>query len=314
MSFIFLEDLTAETPPQGLEIGSPDLDKMRELADAGDYSGLLELALTLSEQKIFDIRVVFYGIYAEKRAEGLLGLIELFSFTINLLQDKWAGLGPDEKRDRYAKGSLSWLLSQVRVDLQTVELAADDNWKNWIQNFSIENLDELQKLLTELGHVIREVLSDENSGDPSSKITELSIWLSELAQKLPKPEVSEDESSSDKEEKVARSGYGNFGSGSVTGSVHLDILMKKLALFEQVMEQGDIAKAAVIVADITEIIEQFDPRLYLPSLFSRFFSLLTPRISEVFELMEMRDTPQFQALTSLYRVDMDAFLNLELNQ
>ena len=89
--------------------------------------------------------------------------------------------------------------------------------------------------------------------------------------------------------------------------------MKKLALFERVMEQGDTAKAAIIVSDIMEIIEHFDPRLYLPTLFSRFFSLLTPRINEIYEVLEMRDTPQFQSLNSLYQVDMEEFLNLELN-
>ena len=261
MTFDYLNGLTAETAPQGLEIGSPDLDTMRALADAEDFPGLLDLAKNLAGQQIFDIRVVFYAIYAETHEAGLLGLDQLFNYVSDLLTNKWSGLGPEDKRDRYAKSSLSWLFTHIRVDLQTVELEAGDTWKSWLQTFTHEDLGSLQRVISSLSHQLR-----------------------------------------------------NFGYGAVTGSVHLDILMKKLALFEQIMEQGDVAKAAIIVADIMETIEQFDPRLYLPSLFSRYFSLLTPKIGEIYELLEMRDTPQFQSLTSLYKVDMEAFFNLELNQ
>ena len=314
MSFSYLEGLTAETPPIGLEIGSPDLDAMRALADAEDYDGLLELARTLAEQQIFDIRIVIYAMYAEMREQGILGLLELFSALRELLNDHWAGIGPEEKRDRYAKSSLSWLFSIIRVDLQTAELEAGDKWKYWLQTFSFEDLDALQKQIASLGHTVREVLGDANGGDPSSRLTEIVTWLSELGQKLPKPEVVDGESPVvDTGEKSPPSSGANLGFGAVSGSVHLEILMKKLALFERVMEQGDTAKAAIIVSDIMEIIEHFDPRLYLPTLFSRFFSLLTPRINEIYEVLEMRDTPQFQSLNSLYQVDMEEFLNLELN-
>lgn len=315
MSFNYLDGLSSDTPPQGLEIGNPTLDALGALVDAEDYAGLLETATSLFDQQIFDVRAVIYAIYAEKREEGLLGLPELLDCLKELLVARWEALGPEDKRNRYAKGSLSWLFSRIRVDLQTVELDGSELWQGWLHSLSQEDLKSLQEKFTGLGREIRNILGDELADDPNAKLTEVVTWLGELGPKLLQSnETQEDTDQSDVEEKSSGKGSMGFGTGVTSGSVHLDILMKKLALFEQVMEQGDVAKAAVIVADIMEIIEQFDPRLYLPTLFSRFFSLLTPKIGEIYELMEMRDSPQFQSLTSLYKVDMEAFLNLDINQ
>lgn len=315
MSFEFLEGLSPETVPQGLEIGDPDLESMRALAEAEDYPGLLDLARTLTEKQIFDIRIIIYALYGEARESGVLGATELLQTIAVLLKEKWAGIGPESKRDRYAKSSLSWIFSQLRIDFERAELEAGETWTQWLTTFSLQDLSALQKEVSSIGHAIREVIGEELAGDPSSKLTEITNWLGEFGKKLPVPEQPQEEALEDatEEKSETRSGLGPLGGSVVGGSVHLEILIQKLALFERVMESGDMVKAAVIVSDIMEIIEQFDPRLYLPSLFSRFFSLMTPRIAEIYEMLEMRETPQFQSLHSLYKVDMEAFLNLEMN-
>lgn len=307
----FLQSLDESTPPLGLQIGDPELDSMREMADAEDFEGLLALASELAERGIFDIRAVLYGIYAGMRTGGLLTTEDLFLCLITLLKEKWPGVGPEEKRNAYAKGSFAWLFTCIRVELQRVELEAGEEWSFWLENFRRENLTSLISTVSNLNHAIREVIGDEYAGDANSKLTEIGKWLSELGQKLREPAAADAPEAEVETGNAPTALKPQFG--SVGGSVHLEILVQKLALFEQVMEQGDMAKAAVIVADITEIIDQFDPRLYLPSLFSKFFALLTPRINEVYEMMEMRESPQFSSLQSLYRVDMEAFLNLDLN-
>ena len=86
MSFEFLEGLSPETVPQGLEIGDPDLESMRALAEAEDYPGLLDLARTLTEKQIFDIRIIIYALYGEARESGVLGATELLQTIAVLLE------------------------------------------------------------------------------------------------------------------------------------------------------------------------------------------------------------------------------------
>lgn len=311
-----LDNLQSDTLPRGLELGSADLDLMRTLAENKDYSGLRELAAQLADQQIWDIRVLIYVAYGDIRDEGLLGLPRLLEWLNALFSDKWQGVGPEAKRNIYAKSSLAWLFSTLRVDFQTYELNEEALWASWLSGYTLQDLDAVLGSLNAFGHTIREYLGEELAGDPNGKITELSNWLKGIAQKLPRPEESEPEPATQEviltqDATFTQSRSAVVGDG-IAGSIHLDLLTKKLALFERVIDSGDMVKSAVVAADIMEIIEHFDPRVYFPSLFARYFSLLVPNIDEINELFSMRETPQFQALNSLYQVDMDSFLSIDL--
>lgn len=313
---IDLDKLSSDIPQTGLVLGSPDLDEMRALAEDNNYDSLGLLAEKLIDQSIWDIRILIYSAYADMRNEGLLGMPRLLVWMTTLLSDKWQGVGPEVKRDVYAKSSLAWLFTVLRVDFQTAELESGDVWRSWISGFSLQDLDSSLDALNVLSHQIRQCLGEELAGDPNGKLTELSNWLKGISQKLPRP-VDMEARNEEVEGQVQQTlqveqSTSKQVNTSFEGSLHLDLLTRKLSLFEAVITSGDMVKSAVVAADIMDTIEHFDPRIYLPSLFARYFSLLVPNIDEINELFSMRDSPQFQALHSLYQVDMDAFLTIDL--
>jgi hypothetical protein len=64
----------------------------------------------------------------------------------------------------------------------------------------------------------------------------------------------------------------------------------------------------VIAADVMHLVEHFDPRVYLPLVFSRFFAGLSAHAEQVEPLLQNTETLSFRALDQLYRVDLETFL------
>lgn len=86
------------------------------------------------------------------------------------------------------------------------------------------------------------------------------------------------------------------------------VLLRKLAAFNALLDSGDAAKAGIIASDVLSTVERFDPRVYLPALFSRFFSGLSTHAHELEPFLHGEDSLPQRALEQLYRVDLDAFL------
>lgn len=76
------------------------------------------------------------------------------------------------------------------------------------------------------------------------------------------------------------------------------------------MDQEKFQQAALVADDILEAIEQFDPRLYFPKLFSRFFMLLATRNEELLSFEDLKDSRQWQFLREFFKVDRDGFVDL----
>ena len=64
----------------------------------------------------------------------------------------------------------------------------------------------------------------------------------------------------------------------------------------------------MVAADVLAVVERFDPRVYLPSLFSRFFVDLSKHVEQVEPLLQSTESLSFRALNQLYQVDLDTFL------
>jgi hypothetical protein len=95
---------------------------------------------------------------------------------------------------------------------------------------------------------------------------------------------------------------------SIPVSPALAQLMRKLAAFDTLVERQDFHRASVVAADVLHVVEHFDPRVYLPALFSRFFAGLSTNAEQVESLLQSTETLSFRSLDQLYRVDLDTFL------
>jgi len=297
--------------PKSLEIGSDELNSMRSLVDALDYHGILDLAMELGEKGIFDIRIITYGLYAETLGDTLGSLSNLFE-SLNILFDSaWHAIGPAERREKYAKTSLSWLLKQVVVDFQTTELEAGPQWQSWISNYTHPDLQAILEGSTNPRTALPDLLGEE-SGPVLEKLTELTNWFKDFIKQVPLPQ----EEASPETEEVSQESLSESSSSTATfassGSLHLDLLVQKIKVFEQVVDNGDLLKAAIVVADINSILENFDPKLYFPAIFSNYYYLLVSHINTITDALDMQDSPQWVVLSNLYHVDKDLFVKITL--
>ena len=63
-------------------------------------------------------------------------------------------------------------------------------------------------------------------------------------------------------------------------------LLQKLRAFEALVAKGRHEKAAVVAADVQQLISQFDPRMYFPELFSEFAALMSDNVNTISAHME----------------------------
>lgn len=88
----------------------------------------------------------------------------------------------------------------------------------------------------------------------------------------------------------------------------LRLLLRKLAAFATLIEREDFQRAAVVVRDLQEAIEDFDPREYFPQLFSTYSGLLAVHMEALEPFLDGQETRSVKALQQLYQVDLDRFL------
>lgn len=300
--------------PVNLSIGSPELDLMRDLADRNDYTSILELTEELSERGVYDIRLLIYGVYGEFISNKLIGLPELYDTASLIFTAAWHAIGPDQKREIYAKNSLSWLFTQILIDLETVQLESGEEWTHWLTSLTHEDVAFLQNGLSSTVELISDTIGELTSS-VGAKVRAICDWIAELAHCIPEPiseRVEPDQVLSQELGDALPSVQPDENTFSFSGSPHLKILLDKIQVFEHVLSNGEMLKAAVIANDINQIMDNFDPRLYFPELFSSYFYHLVGNINPITELMDMRDTPQWIAIHNLYSVDIDRFRDMDI--
>ena len=308
-----LESIDPDQEVRSLDFDSPYLEQLRTLSDQGDYSAIAGLCEELAAEGIFDIRLLLMGLYSETREDPLRSLPSTLETLQTLFGEAWGYVGPEDKKAKYAKGSLAWLIKQIRVDLELNQVDQTSLWSEWVGGSLFrEDMVPVVSLIDEVKRLIVETIEEE-SQPALLAFNELVSWFNgELIPALVSSSDEAESTSSQAEEDVADSrskaqAAPQSGSRSVEGSYHLDLLIRKMDLFRQMVEAGDTLKAAIIAADVNATLEQFDPKKYFPQLFAEFLFVMVNQANRIAEAMDMRDTPQWQVLNELYQIDMDKF-------
>lgn len=89
----------------------------------------------------------------------------------------------------------------------------------------------------------------------------------------------------------------------------LTALQAKLHAFQRLVARGAFAKAAVVANDLRGIVDNFDPVVYLPSLFAPYFKTLHRSIEELVPYWDATDSASWHALDQFYRTDLDGFVD-----
>lgn len=311
------QPLEAEAPE--LESSDERLEKVNDLVARTAYVDAARGAEVLLREGLYDLRLVgpyLLGVFLE---DGLRGMPVVFhSLSCTLLRN-WQFFGPRERKDVFADAGLRWLLKMLNKHIEHHERTKDETWQRWCSRENREPLEQALALTEEIFSAFGRVMPRNGCEAPFRR---LSQWMEGHLQSLPAAASSaepgaepEDEAGEGPADAAARpepaepirSATGPT-EPAVPVSPALAHLLRKLAAFDTLLAHQDFQRASVVAADVLQVVEHFDPRVYLPALFSRFFSGLSTHAEQVEPLLHNTESLSFRALDQLYRVDLETFL------
>lgn len=306
--------LDAEAPD--LESSDDRLEKINGLMSKGAYLDAARAAEACLRQDLYDVRLVgpyLLGLFIEGGLEAMPAVFQGLSRTLMI---NWQFFGPRERKDVFADGGLRSMLKVLNKHLEHHERLKDETWQRWIAPTNREPLEQALTLSEEIFSAFGMVMPRNGCEAPFRRLTQ---WLENHLRSLPAPaslEEPEPEPEAEPEEESeapSRSTASVRSAPSTDGptmpvSPALAQLMHKLAAFDTLVARQDFQRASVVAADVLNVVEHFDPRVYLPALFSRFFAGLSMNAEQVEPMLHSTETLSFRALDQLYRVDLEAFL------
>lgn len=307
--------LDAEAPD--LESSDERLEKVNGLVSRSAYLDAAREAEALLRQGLYDVRLVgpyLMGLFIEGGLEAMPAVFQGLSRT---LLSNWQYFGPSERKDVFADGGLRWMLKVLNKHLEHHERLKDETWQRWCAPTNREPLEQALTLSEEIFSAFGRVMPRNGCEAPFRRLTQ---WLEGQLQSLPAPASLEEPEPepADEPEEASRGPSRQAGpvrsappsaGPSIPVSPALAQLMLKLAAFDTLVARQDFLRASVVAADVLNVVEHFDPRVYLPALFSRFFAGLSSHAEEVEPLLGSTESLSFRALDQLYRVDLDTFLD-----
>jgi hypothetical protein len=323
---LFLDD---DAPSPGLELGDPRLDAITDAAFKSHYGEAAALAQQVWDEGIRDVRLVGYLVYGSFAERSAVGLPFVFEQLGIMLTERWDLIGP-AKKDKPADGALNWLFQTLLRQLTSHEKLKDEVYASWLSEDGTQGLATAAEAATRLIGPIEERFPQGKSLD---KLRSLAGTISEIAKALQAEAAaaarararaaSEAEAEAEAEavaasevltsDESAAAPRGAAAPAPSNGSVFVEggpamaLLMRKLALFHTLMDRGDTRKAAVVAADVEQLVKTFDPIVFLPKLFVPFFRALSRNMEELDPALASVQEPFNRALVTLYQADLDAF-------
>jgi hypothetical protein len=303
-----------DKPSAGLEIGDPRLDAITDAAFKSSYGEAAGLAQQVWNEGIRDVRLIgylLYGLYLEKDVAAL-GWI--FSELSALLTAKWEIVGPPNKL-KSADGALNWLFQQLVRHLEARDKIKDEKQQAW---GNAEGLAAFAAAVAAAGPLVEAVSTLLPSGKCLDKLRHLNGWLGQQHGSLRDAAAEREREASDVAAAAppptaaaaapeAEAPPPRNGTVTVEGAAPLALLMRKIKLFEQLVERAELQKAAVVARDVDQLVSSFDPIVFLPKIFVPFFRLMSKNMEQLEPMMAQLEAPTFKSLVQLYQADLDAF-------
>ncbi|MFY0564790.1 type VI secretion system protein IglI family protein [Archangium lansingense] len=321
LDLTYLEPSTAQPPDA--ESTEDRLERLTALVNQGNYPQAASEAEALLGEGVRDVRLVHPYLFGAFLEHGLHALPSLFAFLSKLLTSQWETFGPEDKKTVYLQSGLRSLFKTLYRHLEFHARSKDETWHQWCAPDNREPLQDALMLEPEVVEALGRTLPGSGC-EPQLK--QLVTWLESHLSALPHaPEpheedpAEEDAPEHDEEEfeeeppkaappRTSAAPQAPAAGPSIPISPALALLIRKLDAFDMLVERKDLARASVVAADVLHTLDHFDPRLYLPTLFSRFFSGLSTYADSVERLLQSTDSLAFRSLEQLYRVDLNAFL------
>lgn len=309
---------TTESP--GLETFDPRLEEISTMMQDSNFEGALPLITEVIEEPVHDIRIICYYCYLIFQQEGLGFLNTVLAGLARTLTDNWGAVGPLKNREKITVNSLNWFYKVLLKRLQRQEEIQGPDWQAWSETLTSDDVNEMLEAADQLRRGIVHALEEEASPvlDLQGKVNDWLQVFSQVVYREPEPEheaeeEAEEEAEQEAEQEAPTSKAVNpliGGSIGVEGSVHLQLLLRKIKAFERLIQQEKYPRAALVADDINETLANFDPLLYFPGLFANYARLLALNIGDLAEYEDARESRDWQAMKAYYLADLDGFVEM----
>jgi hypothetical protein len=294
--------------------GDAWLQRITDAADRGDYLGAAQKSATLLEKHVYDVRIIGYYLFGLFIEQGIGHLPAVLDRVHGLLGDDLGKLSPGHKKERAIDGTLHWLAQTVADRCRYHAAQHDAIWAQWMAQLHPGLAGEVAEAIDRVAEEMQRLVDEPRCLGPLGKLRR---WVSDDLPRTrpsapPEPVPAREPAPAAMPAPAPAASAPDAAPAmtmdpAVSPAMH--VLLRKLRGFEALLERGDMGKAAVVASDVKQIIESFDPLVYLPALFSTYFKLLHRSMTELLPHWEELEGPSGQALQSFYRVDLDGFLS-----
>jgi hypothetical protein len=317
-----LEALLAPIAPsdnEPLDTLDPRLATVLDLADQRRFSDAADKAEDLIRAGVFDVRPISVLLFDAYLKDGLRALPPVLRAVALLVGENLTAVGPIKRREDQFDRRLTWLFESIIDSLKFHDKKRSDEWVAWHDGLKAEVVVDAKTIAESIGVQIK---------GGAFKTTEVSIahlidWLRPHIEQVKamtganKPtEVAPIVSPSEGAERAETPALSTAidALDPVRRRVELEVshafieLITKVKVFEQLVDKGDLERAALVSDDIQQLLESFDPRMYFPELFGRYCKLLSKNIDEISTHWGERDSVAWRTYSQLYRMNPRGFL------
>jgi hypothetical protein len=292
-----------------------DIAEIGRLVIHGDYHDAATRAAAMWAAGDRDVRVVGYFLHGVLMQRGLASLPQCLAGIEQLLTINWEQIGPPVRTADALSTALQWLFGRL---VQQLDQRGDDGQPlPWLV-IGPENEAQVRDALDTAAR-LRGVMQPRVSAACLALYDQLLVWLQAAVRAestdVWQPELREPPPGDEDEGPAARPSPNlpwlalePVMPVMVEGSIALGQLLRKLQAFEVLAARGDYERAVIVFLDVQQVIERFDPRVYLPRVLAPFFKALSAHVDQLEPLIAGAQALPFRTLEQLYQVDLEAFM------
>lgn len=290
------------------------VDQISGYVENEEIEAAVEAIQPVLKQGNWDIRLIVYYFYLHFLGEGVKSFSQTLPILHSLLDQRWENLKPTQRKERHVENSLNWFFSHILDKLKYMEKQAKERKGCVLWEISLNLSEEDFERVFETVQNFQNFFYDK-WGQSSSKeqVTHLMKKVSDL-RALAEGEKEEERQNqgeaqlkSISEQKVEDTPC-ESRQENVLHSEAIQRLMLKLKTFEKLLKKKEHLKAAMVAQDVSKLIENFDPCLYFPKLFTEYFALLAKHASILSEEWQNQGSLEWKYLEKLYQTDIERFV------
>lgn len=307
----------------------------------------VEQALPLLESSRYDIQVLAVLLRLHIEADGLDGSFDALVVAGRMLNEGWPGLEAslgaraprelDKQRRKWARyldavfeQLYSWLARERERDERRLTAALAEAAPRW--NAALDSLehglaavslpvgrfDAVARVVREAALAARAARAAESEGEALGGARSAAA-ATRRASVRPPPSSEPGRALPGSERAPANAGdavdeiereRANAASTELRVSPRFWELERRLAAFDALLARGEYEKAGIVESDLRESLEHFDVAAYFPGLFARYFEGCAAHAERLARQRPDRSALRASALASLYRTDLERFLEL----